>query len=201
MPTPVRAAEFVPAAICPVVGGSRPSPSKATPNSPNLTVLHACMHCRAAKTACTDERPCKRCVRLGLECSAYRDEPRKRACQGCHTAKVACCGVRLGEQCARCKRLGMQCVPRDAASARSSVRKRKRSPQDSLPIELLGAAQAAALELSPRAGPTADTVAVGLLHLAQAAAATEVNYKPSWLGSLHAAATSTTPPTSAVCDF
>ena len=50
------------------------------------------------------------------------------------------------------------CVPRDAASARSSVRKRKRDPQaDTLPLELLGATQAAALELSPLPGPIADT--------------------------------------------
>ena len=143
---------------------------------PNLSVLHACMHCRAAKTACTDCRPCKRCTRLGLQCAAYRDEPRKRACQGCHTAKVAC-GVSINETCARCRRLGATCVPRDTASARSSVRKRKRAPQvDTLPPELLGAAQAAALELSPRPGPIADTssIAVGLLHLAHAAATEEM---------------------------
>ena len=145
---------------------------------PNLNQLHACMHCRAAKTACTDCRPCKRCVRLGLECMPYRDEPRKRACQGCHTAKVAC-SVSVGDTCARCRRLGVPCVPRDAASARNSVRKRKRPAQaGALPLELLGAAQAAALELSP-AGPrpvvenAAAGGLMGLLHLAQAAATEE----------------------------
>jgi len=164
----------------------------AAPIRPNLSVLHACMHCRAAKTACSDCRPCKRCVRLGLDCAAYRDEPRKRACQGCHTAKVAC-RVSINETCARCKRLGMTCVPRDATSARSSVRKRKRTPQDySLNFELLGAAQAAALELSPRPQPAVDTVAVSLLHLAQAA---EADMSRPWLGDLHAAAA---PPTSAI---
>ena len=158
-------------------GAAAPA-AAAGKTKPNLNQLHACMHCRAAKTACTDCRPCKRCVRLGLECMPYRDEPRKRACQGCHTAKVAC-SVSVGDTCARCRRLGVPCVPRDAASARNSVRKRKRPAQaGALPLELLGAAQAAALELSP-AGPrpVAENAAagglMGLLHLAQAAATEE----------------------------
>ena len=90
-----------------------------------LSVMHACMHCRAAKTACTDERPCKRCTRLGLECSAYRDEPRKRACVGCHSAKVSCSVKDDGsDTCARCRRLGITCVPRDNATIRGvGVRK------------------------------------------------------------------------------
>lgn len=160
-------------------GAAAPA-AAAGKTKPNLNQLHACMHCRAAKTACTDCRPCKRCVRLGLECMPYRDEPRKRACQGCHTAKVAC-SVSVGDTCARCRRLGVPCVPRDAASARNSVRKRKRPAQaGALPLELLGAAQAAALELSP-AGPrpVAENAAagglMGLLHLAQAAATEERN--------------------------
>ena len=158
-------------------GAAAPA-AAAGKTKPNLNQLHACMHCRAAKTACTDCRPCKRCVRLGLECMPYRDEPRKRACQGCHTAKVAC-SVSAGDTCARCRRLGVPCVPRDAASARNSVRKRKRPAQaGALPLELLGAAQAAALELSP-AGPrpvvenAAAGGLLGLLHLAQAAATEE----------------------------
>jgi len=158
-------------------GAAAPA-AAAGKTKPNLNQLHACMHCRAAKTACTDCRPCKRCVRLGLECVPYRDEPRKRACQGCHTAKVAC-SVSAGDTCARCRRLGVPCVPRDAASARNSVRKRKRPAQaGALPLELLGAAQAAAAELSP-AGPrpAAENAAagglMGLLHLAQAAATEE----------------------------
>ena len=163
--------------------GQEPGASGAVPGKPkpNLSVLHACMHCRAAKTACTDCRPCKRCTRLGLQCAPYRDEPRKRACQGCHTAKVAC-SVSIGDTCARCRRLGTTCVPRDAASARNSARKRKRPVQaGALPLELLGAAQAAALELSPMGPrPIADSAAagglIGLLHLAQAAA-TEERYR------------------------
>jgi len=42
-----------------------------------LNVFHACNHCNASKTACSDCRPCPRCVRLGFECSSSRDELRK----------------------------------------------------------------------------------------------------------------------------
>jgi len=82
----------------------------------NLSLLHACVHCRASKTACTDQRPCTRCRRLGLECSSDRGELRKRACKSCHSAKVACGGSGVGEACPRCKRLGLECVPRDLPS-------------------------------------------------------------------------------------
>lgn len=37
----------------------------------------ACGNCRKAKTACSDERPCKRCLSLGLGDSC-KDVPRKR---------------------------------------------------------------------------------------------------------------------------
>merc|ERR1712087_917701 len=57
---------------------------------PGLSVLHACCHCHASKTACSDFRPCHRCVRLGLTCSSNLDQPRKRACMSCHSGKVAC---------------------------------------------------------------------------------------------------------------
>jgi len=146
-----------------------------------LSVMHACMHCRAAKTACTDERPCKRCTRLGLECSAYRDEPRKRACVGCHSAKVSCSVKDDGsDTCARCRRLGITCVPRDNATIRGvGVRKKRQKPNPPLtggvlPLELLGAAEAAKLQLSPKpkCAPTSTThvsVAVSLLHLAEVA--------------------------------
>ena len=59
-----------------------------------------------------------------LECSAYR-EPRKRACVGCHSAKVLCSVKDDGsDTCARCRRLGITCVPRDNATIRGvGVRK------------------------------------------------------------------------------
>lgn len=155
--------------------------SEATKPPAELSVMHACMHCRAAKTACTDERPCRRCTRLGLECSAYRDEPRKRACVGCHTAKVSCSFKDDGsDTCARCRRLGITCVPRDNATIRGvGVRKKRQKPNPAvgggvLPLELLGAAEAAKQELSPKPKcATTSTahvsVAVSLLHLAEAA--------------------------------
>ena len=39
-------------------------PTKQSPSS--LLQLHACNNCQRAKTACNDERPCGRCVRLGV---------------------------------------------------------------------------------------------------------------------------------------
>jgi hypothetical protein len=53
------------------MGVSRdPSPymgrSHATPVLTWQVLLHACMHCRQSKTACTDNRPCLRCSRLGV---------------------------------------------------------------------------------------------------------------------------------------
>eukprot|EP00965_Chrysotila_dentata_P169127 5584757-Pleurochrysis_carterae.AAC.3 len=42
-----------------------------------LCKMHACVHCHSSKTACTDVRPCPRCIRLGLDCSSERDQPRK----------------------------------------------------------------------------------------------------------------------------
>ena len=54
------------------------------------TLHHSCEQCRAAKTACTDTRPCARCVRLHMECTSVCDQPRKRACVACRKAKVTC---------------------------------------------------------------------------------------------------------------
>ena len=78
----------------------------------SLSMLHACVHCRASKTACTDQRPCNRCCRLGLECTSDGNQLRKRACRSCHAAKVAC-GTVFPNACGRCKRLGLVCVPRE----------------------------------------------------------------------------------------
>ena len=39
----------------------KPSPAR---QQPALLQLHACNNCQRAKTACNDERPCARCVRL-----------------------------------------------------------------------------------------------------------------------------------------
>ena len=152
-------------------------------NATDLNVLHACLHCRTAKTACTDQRPCNRCTRLGLDCVSYREEPRKRACTGCHSAKVSCdLGVLGGDTCTRCRRLGTPCIPRTTGSMRGCVRKRKRPADDGggaggygLPLgEGTAAAAAAGLLLpmshSPAPSPTPSnmvSVAVSLLGLSQ----------------------------------
>lgn len=179
-----RTGEEVKQDLEPIVESPTPASTgggEAGKSPAELSVMHACMHCRAAKTACTDERPCKRCTRLGLECSAYRDEPRKRACVGCHSAKVSCSVKDDGsDTCARCRRLGITCVPRDNATIRGvGVRKKRQKPNPPLtggvlPLELLGAAEAAKLQLSPKpkCAPTSTThvsVAVSLLHLAEVA--------------------------------
>ena len=98
---------------------SRPRSGSET----NLSMLHACVHCRASKTACTDQRPCARCCRLGLDCASDGSQPRKRACRSCHAAKVAC-GAVFGDTCNRCRRLGLECVPRDPPAQGGPRRKR-----------------------------------------------------------------------------
>jgi hypothetical protein len=103
-----------------------PSASGGGASEENLVQLHACLHCRASKTACTDVRPCTRCCRLGLDCSSDRDQPRKRACKSCHAAKVACGTDFTDGACNRCRRLGHACVPRDSQSVTRSVRQRRR---------------------------------------------------------------------------
>ena len=108
-----------------------PAPSEEPPQNrdeplTNLSLLHACVHCRASKTACADQRPCNRCRRLGLQCSSEGGEPRKRACKSCHSAKVAC-GSNSSEDCARCRRLNIPCIPRDPPTQGTPRRKRARA--------------------------------------------------------------------------
>jgi len=145
----------------------------------DLTLYHACIHCRASKTACTDCRPCVRCTRLGLDCSAYMDKPRKRACVSCHTNKVACDLHLSGDDaCTRCKRLNNTCVPREQVRQRG-VRKRRRKGEEGeeAPLGADVLLLAAGTELSRRgdanvaaspeaAGAGFDTAAELLLGLA-----------------------------------
>ena len=49
--------------------------------------LHACKNCQRSKTACNDERPCARCVRLGVPCDGEARAV-KRACAACKRSKV-----------------------------------------------------------------------------------------------------------------
>lgn len=90
----------------------------ATPGSPELGAaslsgenrpkLHACKNCQRAKTACMDQRPCARCVRLCLTCDDDHKTVR-RACANCKRAKVRC-NLGDGHPCARCIRLHMDCT-------------------------------------------------------------------------------------------
>ena len=74
--------------------------------------LHACKNCQKAKTACMDQRPCQRCVRLGIPCDDDQKKV-KRACGSCKRAKVKCDldDKPLGVSCGRCTRLNLPCTP------------------------------------------------------------------------------------------
>mmetsp|Transcript_25701 Transcript_25701/g.53840 ORF Transcript_25701/g.53840 Transcript_25701/m.53840 type:complete len:289 (+) Transcript_25701:77-943(+) len=139
-----------------------------------LCKMHACVHCHSSKTACTDVRPCPRCIRLGLDCSSERDQPRKRACKGCHAGKVACQSSYGAEKCTRCTRLGIACVPRSNPTSTSGSRKRRRS---AIKSEESGTADA---EVADAAEPPSDwrdmalNVAASLLQLSQSDSATKV---------------------------
>ena len=69
--------------------------------------LHACKNCQRAKTACMDQRPCPRCLRLGIPCDNDAKSV-KRACANCKRAKVKC-DLDAMEPCGRCRRLGLVC--------------------------------------------------------------------------------------------
>jgi hypothetical protein len=70
--------------------------------------LHACKNCQRAKTACMDQRPCARCIRLCLTCDDDHKTVR-RACANCKRAKVRC-NLGDGHPCARCIRLHLECT-------------------------------------------------------------------------------------------
>ena len=74
---------------------------------PNGPKLHACKNCQRAKTACMDQRPCPRCLRLGIPCDNDAKTV-KRACANCKRAKVKC-DLDAAEPCGRCRRLGLVC--------------------------------------------------------------------------------------------
>ena len=141
---------------------------------PNLSLLHACTHCRASKTACADERPCARCRRLGLECSTDDGQPRKRACKSCHAAKVAC-GTLFTEKCNRCRRLGLECVPRDPPGQPGQRRRRQRSSRN---MAADAAAAAGATSMLLESAAYADA---GMHSRAQMASAMQMASRPSML--------------------
>ncbi|KAL1510999.1 hypothetical protein AB1Y20_005824 [Prymnesium parvum] len=155
----------------------------SSPLELDLLLLHACVHCRASKTACTDCRPCVRCTRLGLDC-AYMNKPRKRACVSCHSNKVACdLHLSGGGVCARCKRLNHCCVPREQVRQRVMRKRRRKVDESAHPTDALlraarhgaewGEEEAAALRLEAangEAAPCGDAAEL-LLGLAWSGAA------------------------------
>lgn len=70
--------------------------------------LQACTHCQRAKSACTDQRPCLRCTRLGIPCDDD-PKPRKQACARCKHARVKC-DLDAQQPCGRCCKFRLACV-------------------------------------------------------------------------------------------
>jgi hypothetical protein len=86
----------------------------------------ACGRCASIKSKCTQQRPCNRCTRLGLDCAegystTTRTSPRQQSrkiggprsytgCLNCRRRRQKC-----DEQlpaCGTCRRLRVECVPR-----------------------------------------------------------------------------------------
>jgi len=81
--------------------------------------IHACKNCQRAKTACMDQRPCARCIRLAIPCD-NEVKAVKRACANCKRAKVKC-NLDDENPCKRCKRLGVNCSPHVAQKKKMRV--------------------------------------------------------------------------------
>ncbi|EOD03701.1 hypothetical protein EMIHUDRAFT_221829 [Emiliania huxleyi CCMP1516] len=113
-PTVARATcDSPPVAVVPAVARLLKTPTKrSSPASSGdqRPKLHACTACQKARTACTDERPCPRCTRLGLLCEGTA-KPMRRACAHCKRAKVRC-NLNDASPCERCVRLGLDCSAR-----------------------------------------------------------------------------------------
>jgi hypothetical protein len=94
--------------IAPSEGGGDCDADDGTDGAPKL---HACKNCQRAKTACNDQRPCARCVRLGAACDGDMRAV-KRACAACKKSKVKCdLDDRHPDPCTRCARLCAPCIP------------------------------------------------------------------------------------------
>ena len=87
--------------------------------------MHACKNCKAAKVTCVDgQRPCTRCVRLGLPCEETA-KPVKHACTNCSRAKVKCDPDAENYPCGRCRRFGLVCVPVEHTPSHEGRRKKR----------------------------------------------------------------------------
>ena len=102
-----------------------PQPEKEAPACGGGRALHACKNCKAAKVTCVDgQRPCARCVRLGLPCEETA-KPVKHACTNCSRAKVKCDLDAENYPCGRCRRFGLVCVPVEHTPSHEGRRKKR----------------------------------------------------------------------------
>jgi len=128
------------------------------PRGRRLTLL-ACKNCQKARTACTDQRPCQRCTRLGLQCEGEA-KPVRRACDQCKRAKTKC-DLNDAMPCARCVRLKLECTAGGSCKRPPGLEEPHGPPQ--WPVACATAAAAAAVQAAATTGPamtaTAPTLA------------------------------------------
>lgn len=104
-----------------------PQPEKEAPAWCAGRTLHACKNCKGAKVTCVDgQRPCGRCVRLGLPCEETV-KPVKHACTNCSRSKVKCDLDAQNDPCGRCRRFGLVCVPVEHTPSHEGRRKKRGS--------------------------------------------------------------------------
>ena len=104
-----------------------PQPEKGASAWGAGCTLHACKHCKGAKVTCVDgQRPCARCVRLGLPCEETV-KPVKHACTNCSRSKVKCDLDAQNDPCGRCRRFGLVCVPVEHTPSHEGRRKKRGS--------------------------------------------------------------------------
>ena len=86
--------------------------------------MQACTNCRVSKSSCKGvERPCARCVKLGLTCE---DDVKvlKRSCEACRQSKVKCdLEEHFPYPCSRCAKTGASCKVHEPQKRKVGVRK------------------------------------------------------------------------------
>ena len=95
---------------------AQPEPTSKPEAEPSASVrssrLRACTKCRRAKVRCVDgQRPCARCIRMGLPCDDEDKPVKAAACSNCNRSKVRCDLDSETDACSRCRRLGLVCEP------------------------------------------------------------------------------------------
>ena len=119
------------AASTPADSGQQETSGHTAPTRQPAKEAHAatrwrsCTSCRRAKVACVDgQRPCPRCLRIGLQCDDESIPVKAAACSHCSHSKVKCDLDYSKDSCSRCRRLGLICEPvQDKTRA-----KKRRSP-------------------------------------------------------------------------